>query len=234
MVLKEVFLTGGSGTLGSELIKNSELFGVNFVAPSSTKCNIVDEMSVYENLSIFTGDVVVHAAAATDVKGIENSPIDAMRINVQGTINMIENCFRFNKKLIHISTDYVFDGEKGDYLTSDLVNPVSKYAKTKTAAEFLVRTIEEFLIIRTSFFGYEFPYDKAAADQWSTKDYVDVIAPLIMEHLFTDERGIIHVGTQKTTTYEKALRRKSNVEKVYLKDIPFKIPRDISLITEAE
>ena len=58
--------------------------------------------------------------------------------------------------MIYISTDYVFDGEKGNYSIKDLVNPISKYAKTKTAAEFLVRTIEEFLIIRTSFLAMNF------------------------------------------------------------------------------
>ncbi len=232
MVLKEIFLTGGSGTLGTELIKNSEKFGVKFIAPSSSQCDITDRDSLYEHLSYFKGDLVIHAAADTDVTGVERNPINAMKINVSGTINLIDLCYRFGKKLIFISTDYVFDGRKGNYLTTDLVNPVSKYAKTKTAAEFLVRTVDEFLIIRTSFFGYDFPYDQAAADQWSTKDYVDVIAPLVLEQCLSGKTGIIHVGTQKSSTYEKATRRKPDVKKVYLKDIPFKIPPDISLIME--
>ena len=232
MVLEKVFLTGGSGTLGKELIKNSQGFGIEFIAPSSVECDITNLHSVYNNLSDFQGTVVVHAAAATDVKRIESNPLTAMKINVEGTINLIENCFRFNKKLIFISTDYVFDGEKGNYTTDDRVNPVSKYAKTKTAAEFLVRTMDECLVIRTSFFGHDFPYDKAAVDQWSTKDYVDVIAPLILERVLTNETGIIHVGTKKSTTYEKATRRKPDVEKVLLKNLGFAIPRDISLIVE--
>lgn len=229
MVLRDVFLTGGSGTLGAEMIKQSHKFGINFIAPTSSECNIVEYRSVYDNLAKFKGKVVVHCAAATDVKKIETNPIGAMYTNVCGTINLIQYCQHFEKKLIFISTDYVFDGEKGNYDTTDPVNPISKYAKTKTAAELLVRTIDNSLVIRTSFFGYDFPYDKAAADQWSTKDYVDVIAPLILERLNDNDSGIIHVGTDKTTTYEKATRRKPDVEKVLLHELGFKIPRDISL-----
>ena len=202
------------------------------MAPSSHECDIVDSSSVLENLRRFSGKTVVHAAAATDVKGIESSPINAMKINVQGTINLIESCFRFNKKLVFISTDYVFDGTKGDYIPKDLVNPISKYAKTKTAAEFLVRAMEEFLIIRTSFFGYDFPYDKAATDQLSTKDYIDVIAPLVLEQILSNKTGILHIGTQKTSTYEKAQRRKPDVQPVTLESLGFAIPRDISLIVD--
>lgn len=234
MVLKEVFLTGGSGTLGTELIKNSHNFDIKFIAPSSSECDITDPDSVLENLRQFGGKTVVHAAAATNVTGIENNSISAMKVNVYGTINLIENCFRFNKKLIFISTDYVFDGKKGNYVPEDLVNPLSKYAKTKTAAEFLIRTMEEYLVIRTSFFGYDFPYEKAATDQLSTKDYVDVIAPLVLEQIMSDKTGIVHVGTQKTSTYEKALRRKPDVQPVALKSLGFAIPRDISLIMESK
>ena len=57
-----------------------------------------------------------------------------------------------------------------------------------------------------------------------------MIAPLVIEQITTDKTGIVHIGTHKTSTYEKAVRRKPDVRKVYLKDIEFKIPPDISLI----
>ena len=229
MVLEDIFLTGGSGTLGTELIKQSHKFNIRFIAPSSKNCDITDEESVRENLMKFKGDVVLHAAAITDVKGVQAAPLEAIDINVLGTANIIKGCHQFNKKLVFISTDYVFDGETGNYDINDPINPLSKYAKTKAAAELLVRTIEEALVVRTSFFGYDFPYEKAAVDQWSSKDYVDVIAPLILEVLKKGKTGIVHVGTERTTTYEKASRRKPYVEGVYLRDIGFGIPRDISL-----
>jgi len=230
MVLEEVFLTGGSGTLGTELINQSHKFNIYFTAPSSKDCDIADEQSVYENLMNFQGDTVLHAAAKTDVKGVQASPMAAINVNVLGTINVIKACQQLDKKLVFISTDYVFDGEKGNYSVGDPINPISKYAKTKAAAELLVRCIDNSLIIRTSFFGHDFPYEKAAVDQWSSKDYVDIIAPLVLRTLKTTKTGIVHVGTERTTTYEKATRRKPQVEGVYLKDLGFGIPRDISLL----
>lgn len=229
MVLEEIFLTGGSGTLGTELIRQSHKFNISFTAPSSKDCDITDERAVHKSLVKFEGDIVLHAAAITDVKGVQTSPMAAIDINVLGTINLIKICQHLNKKLVFISTDYVFDGKKGNYKIGDPINPISKYAKTKSAAELLVRCIEETLVIRTSFFGYDFPYDKAAIDQWSSKDYVDVIAPLILKVLKKKKTGIVHIGTARTTTYEKAQRRKPLVEGVYLQDLGFQIPRDISL-----
>ena len=184
---------------------------------------------MYDNLRRFKGNTVVHAAALTDVKGIQTVPLQAIEVNVLGTINIIKSCQQLNKKLVFISTDYVFDGNKGNYNVTDPINPISKYAKTKAAAELLVRTIEESLVIRTSFFGYDFPYDKAAVDQWSSKDYVDIIAPLILKVLKKDKTGIVHIGTDRTSTYEKAKRRKPHVEKIFLHEIGFGILRDISL-----
>ena len=215
--------------MGAELIKQSHKFDINFIAPSSKDCDIIDEQSVYENLRSFKGNTVVHAAALTDVKEIQAQPMQAIDVNVLGTINIIKGCQQLNKKLVFVSTDYVFDGNKGNYVADDPVNPISKYAKTKAAAELLVRTVENSLVIRTSFFGYDFPYEKAAVDQWSSKDYVDVIAPLILKLLKKNKAGIAHVGTSRTTTYEKAKRRKPDVEKVFLHEIGFGIPRDISL-----
>ena len=229
MVLKKIFLTGGTGKLGTELIKKSRDFGIEFVSPSSSECDIRDLNSVLSNISNSECDVVLHSAALTDVKAIELDSIPACDVNIIGTLNIIKACLRFNKKLIFISTDYVFDGKVGQYKTSDPINPISKYAKTKAAAELMGRTIDTSLIIRTSFFGHNFPYDKAVADQWSTKDYVDVIAPLILKHLGGNNSGIVHIGTERDTTYNKAIRRKSTVEKIFLKDIDFKIPKDVSL-----
>jgi dTDP-4-dehydrorhamnose reductase len=229
VVLERIFLTGGSGTLGSEMINRSSEFGISFVSPSSNKCDITNYNDVREALSSFDGDIVVHAAAETDVTGIERSALRAIEVNVVGTINIIRCCQELNKRLVFISTDYVFDGLKGDYTPKDPINPISKYAKTKASAELLVRSLDDYLVIRTSFFGRQFPYDKAVADQWSTKDYVDIIAPLVLEAVTNKKTGILHIGTEKSTTYDKAKKRKPEVQKIYLKDINFSIPRDVSL-----
>ena len=172
--------------------------------------------------------MVLHAAALTNVREIEIDPIASYDINVCGTINVIKACERLNKRLVFISTDYVFDGEKGSYEVGDPLNPLSNYAKTKAAAELLVRTYKNSLVIRTSFFGYEFPYSAALVDQWSSKDYVDIIAPKILTAALENHRGIVHVGGERRSIYEIAKNRNKNVDKMLREDIDVAVPKDTS------
>ena len=229
MVLRKIFLTGGSGTLGSELIKISKGYDVEFVAPPSTYCDIRNPYQIHNHIQSSGCDVVVHSAAITDVKATENDPSLAWDVNVLGTINVLKSCKDLGKKLVFISTDYVFDGEKGNYTINDPINPLSKYAKTKAAAELVVRTYDNSLVIRTSFFGYEFPYEAAFVDQWSSKDYVDIIAPKVMGEILNNHEGIVHVGNKRRTIYDIASDRIESVKKISRKDIDFLVPKDTSL-----
>jgi dTDP-4-dehydrorhamnose reductase len=226
MVLRKIFLTGGSGTLGSELIKISKAYDVEFIAPASKYCDIRNPFEVRHHILNSKCDTIVHSAAITDVKATENDPSLAWDVNVLGTINVLKSCKDLGKKLVFISTDYVFDGEKGDYTIDDPINPLSKYAKTKAAAELVVRTYENSLVIRTSFFGYDFPYEAAFVDQWSSKDYVDVIAPKVLRETLSDKVGIVHTGNGRRTIYEIALDRMKKVKKIYRKEVKTLVPRD--------
>ena len=230
MVLRKIFLTGGSGTLGTELIKISKAHDVEFIAPASKYCDITNPYQIHNFLKASGDcDTVVHSAAITDVKATENDPSLAWDVNVLGTLNVLKSCKDLGKKLVFISTDYVFDGEKGNYTIDDPINPLSKYAKTKAASELLVRTYENSLVIRTSFFGYEFPYEAAFVDQWSSKDYVDIIAPKVLEEILSDKRGVIHVGSGRRTIYEIASDRKESIKKISRKEVGTYIPKDTSM-----
>jgi len=224
---KSFFITGGSGTLGRELQEVLTERNILFKAPSSRECNILDKDRL--ELLINNSDEVVHCAAATNVREIEKNPNNAYKVNVIGTINVIEACKKLNKKLIFISTDYVFDGNKGNYSTDDPINPLSKYAKTKAAAELLVRTYDNSLIIRTSFFGHYFPYEKAFTDQWSSKDYVDIIAPKIVDTIMLNKLGIAHVGSDRRSLFQIAYERNKFVKPAERIEVDFSVPRDTSL-----
>ena len=134
--------------------------------------------------------------------------------------------------MIFISTDYVFDGEKGNYSINDPINPLSKYAKTKAAAELAVRTYDNSLVIRTSFYGYQFPYEKAFVDQWTSKNYVDMIAPKVLDIIKSDKTGIAHIGFPRKSVYEIALERRKNVEPIFRSSIHFEVPCDTSFKEE--
>ena len=218
-------LTGGSGRLGRELVRLDS----SVLAPISTEFNLLDSRQMVDYLRDLDVDTIIHCAAYTNVVESEKNPDMAINTNIIGTINILNICKDKNIRLVYISTDYVFDGKKGDYDVDDCIGPVSNYAKTKAAAELVVRTYKKSLVIRTSFFGRDFPYEKAFVDQYSSKDYVDLQALRVLNAYSATKYGIIHVGTEKRSIYDIAKIRKPAVKRAYLKDSCIGIPKDTSL-----
>src|SRR5690606_22152297 len=96
----------------------------------------------------------------------EKDPLNGIETNIIGTANVVKLCMKHSLRLIYISTDYVFSGDKGDYKENEPVHPVNKYAWSKLGGECAVRMYDKALIVRTSFGANVFPYDKAFVDQW--------------------------------------------------------------------
>lgn len=226
----KILITGGSGTLGKELISLLKNTQHQVFFPSSLELNIFDYAACIDWFDKFRPQLVIHSAAYTDVKATEKNVARSIKSNVIGTCNIILACERHDIKLVHISTDHVFDGEKGNYTVNDPINPVTKYAKSKGAAELAARMYDKCLVIRTSFFTHTFPYEKAFEDQWSSKDYVDVIAPKVLEAALSQKVGIVHCVSARRTLFDIAKDRKPEVQPISRKDINFPTPKDTSLI----
>lgn len=226
----KILITGASGLLGSNLVcllkKNNEL-----LLPSSSVFNVVNSNSLFDyfnnNKSI---KLCVHCAALTNTQEAEVNALDFINVNIIGTINLLKECISRSIKFVYISTDYVFDGEKGNYATTDPINPIGNYAKTKASAELAVRCFPDALVIRTSFFDKQFPYKNAFCDIFTSKDYVDIIAPKIVDVILSKKNGIVHIGSKRRSVYEIAKTRDKNVIKSFSKDYKIKIPKDTSLI----
>ena len=230
--METILITGASGLLGKNLKKLINTEKYNILAPSSSTLNIRNYELVRQYFDKNNIDICIHCAAFKDVMDIEknaSSTIRSIDTNVIGTTNILFSCMQRNSKLVFISTDHVFDGTKGDYDIDEPINPLSKYAKTKAAAELVVRTYHNSLVIRTSFFDTFFPYDKAFVDQWSTKDYIDIMAPKILNECLSDKKGIVHVASFKKTLYDLAVERRKDVIKSSVKDVNFTVPIDTSL-----
>ena len=149
-------------------------------------------------------------------------------MNVVGTANVVYACRLYGVRLVYISTDYVFDGRRGQYSPDDAINPTNKYAMTKAAGEYIVRTYDSSLVIRTSFCERVFPYEKAFIDQYTSRDYIDIISPLILKEASSNKVGIIHVGTGRKSVYKLAKQRKSDVGILKISDVNFTVPADTS------
>jgi dTDP-4-dehydrorhamnose reductase len=105
-----------------------------------TSLGITDQKQVEELISSFKPDAVIHSAAMTNVDACELNKEDCWKTNVTAVQYLIDAIQKLNNKchLIHISTDFIFDGEKGNYTEEDEANPVSYYGKSKQEAEKLV------------------------------------------------------------------------------------------------
>lgn len=145
----KILITGSSGMLGSDLV---DILSRRHEVVTSGSLDIRDLEGVMELLRETRPDAVVHAAAFTDVDCAETERDTAYQVNVLGTRNIAAAASAVGSSILYISTDYVFDGEKGDgYLEFDEPNPLNFYGKTKYLGEVSVRQLSErFYIVRTS------------------------------------------------------------------------------------
>ena len=218
-------MTGGSGLLGTEIQK----LDTTIEAPTRDELDITDEQAVAEYVRACRPDVILHAAAVTDNRAIEADPQDAIAVNIKGTANIASACLGTRIRLVYLSTDYVYGGERGYYAESDEVLPTNLYAWTKLAGEASVRAVPNHLIVRTSFGSDRFPYPVAFSDKWSSKEYVDVIAPDILMAAASPLTGIVNIGGPRRTIYEYASLRNRDVQKIKRDDSVFESPADTSL-----
>jgi len=144
---------GFNGMLGSSLIKILSKNDNNLlITPTSDILDITDLSVVKKQICMNNPDIVINAAAYTDVDGCESNRDLAYEVNSIGPKNLAVACRQNNSKLIHISTDYVFNGEKNEpYNENDKTNPINVYGKTKLKGEKLIQeTFDNYLILRTS------------------------------------------------------------------------------------
>lgn len=228
----KLLLTGGSGRLGTEL----RALLPEIVAPSSAEMNLTDAAQVREVMERVRPDVIVHAAAYTNVGGAERERQACWNTNVLGTRHMAAAANAVSAKLVHISTDYVFSGEEGGYREEDTPGPVANYyALTKLVAEEAARAAERHLIIRTSFRPREFAYPVAFSDVFTGQDYVDIIAPEIaraVQHALDIGDAVLHIVTERKSVYDLARRRKPDVQEGTRAQAGVTLPGDVSLNTE--
>ncbi len=202
-----IVVTGHRGQLGQALLRSlahEELHGLDL-----PEADITDPASIIDTIGKFQPQVVIHAAAMTDVDGCERNPELAFRVNVLGTQNIALACTRCNAALLYVSTNEVFDGRLGRaYYEWDSPSPLSVYAHSKAAAEFYVRTLlQRFYIVRTAWLygqgGRNFVTKILAAadrpgplrvvtDEVSTPTYAIDLAQAIARLIRTGHFGFYH------------------------------------------
>ena len=148
----KILITGAAGQLGRTLEKEANGRGWEVLALPRGRMSITDPETVWQQLSRHRPEVVINAAAATRVDDLEGDPDLAISVNALGPRNLAVACRRLGIKLIHLSSDYVFDGTKaGPYLEWDSPNPLSVYGLSKLLGEEWVRQqCPDHFIVRTA------------------------------------------------------------------------------------
>jgi len=150
--MKRVLITGAGGQLGKEFVKVLSSKGIDFVALERKDLDIANFERVYKTLKEIKPSVIINCSAYTQVDLAETEILQAFSTNAIGPYNLAITCREINAKLIHYSTDYVFDGiKKGLYTEEDSPNPLNQYARSKLLGEELVKQVlEDYLILRVS------------------------------------------------------------------------------------
>ena len=144
-----IVITGAEGQLGKSL--QDVLIG-HEILPVDLPEHDITRLDIITTIAAFQPDVVIHAGALTDVDACELDPDSAYRVNALGTRNVAVACQRCDAPMVYISTDYVFDGAKGEpYLEFEEPSPINVYGRSKLAGERLVRDLlSRFYIVRTA------------------------------------------------------------------------------------
>jgi dTDP-4-dehydrorhamnose reductase len=227
MSQQTTIFTGGSGLLGSEFRK----IAPEFRFPDAETFDVTN----YSQMERYAMDCacrcIIHAAAFTSPPLIDKDPLKALEVNIIGTAHIVRLCMKLNVRLIYVCTDYVFSGDRGLYAETDPVSPVNKYAWSKLGGECAARLFDRALVIRTSFGPDRFPYDRAFADQWTSREPVSVIARKLKALADSELTGVIHVGGPRRTVleYARSLDGTRQVGSLSIKDVSFSVPVDTSL-----
>ncbi|MCC6253329.1 MAG: SDR family oxidoreductase, partial [Ignavibacteriaceae bacterium] len=147
LIKRRILVVGANGMLGQRVIEfYAPLNDVALLATSVeeksvfqkleyTQCDISNRNEIKNIVKDFCPDFIINAAAFTNVDLSETERELAWKINVKGVEYLSEAARILDSHLIHISTDYIFDGKSGPYLENDIPNPLGYYARTKLASE---------------------------------------------------------------------------------------------------
>jgi len=256
-----LLITGVSGQVGSQVFELSEYenHGIYFnnkpegMDEDILKLDIRERPETLSIIKEIKPDWIVHCAAATKIDWCETNREQTWGVNVTGTKNLVDAAKEVNSRFLYVSTDFVFDGKKGNYKETDKTEPINFYGTTKLEGELIVRSLQNFLIMRTSHVystssdnfvlwalgklksgRIECPYD------WiSSPTSAFELAEAILKAIKKELNGVYHsAGNEQISRYDFAKKiakvfsyDDSNVKQIELKDLNFvaKRPENTSL-----
>jgi dTDP-4-dehydrorhamnose reductase len=171
---QKMLITGASGLLGSnlayyfrdkyEILGLYETHEVSIDGTALEKCDLIDASEIRGVITKFSPHILIHCAGLANVDECEEDRATARETNVFATKNTVREILDKDVYLIYISTDAVYEGDKGNYSESDNINPQNYYGRTKYEGELEVSRKANSLVLRTNFFGWNVRKKKSLAE----------------------------------------------------------------------
>lgn len=220
--MAKLLVTGAGGMLGQAVASAAEKSSDQTLALGRDKLDITDAAAVTAAIDQFEPDAVINCAAWTNVDGAETEEAAATEINGAGAANVAASCAASGVRLVHVSTDYVFDGAATEpYLESGPVNPQSAYGRSKLAGEKAIEAAGgNYAIVRTAWLfgaggsnfvgtmlrlGGEREQIEVVTDQIGCPTWTGHLAPALIACAAAEQTGIFHaVGGGRCSWFELA------------------------------
>lgn len=211
--MNNILVTGSTGQLGSDVVKELLKRGYSILSPNRSEFNLCSEDSIRNYILNSNCEAIVHCAAYTQVDKAEDEKDLCIKINTTATKHIVKCAKILDIPMIYISTDYVFDGTKdGEYTENDETNPINIYGESKLAGEKYVQEIlDKYYIVRTSwvfningknFIETMLRLSKAnnqlsiVNDQIGSPTYTKDLSRLLVDMLETSKYGLYHATNE--------------------------------------
>jgi len=218
--MKPVIL--GNGILGKELAKQT---GWDILSRSVDGIELTDITTWAHKLLPY--DTIINCIAYTNT--YDNNKKLHWDVNYKAVVELMDYCNNHNKKLVHVSTDYVYTNSQSAQDEEGIpVHQATYYAYTKLLADgYIELKGKNYLILRGTHKPTPFPYEQAWINHLGNFDYIDVITDYYVKLIKNDAKGLFNVGTEFKSMYRLALETKPEVTPIYTNDI--RVPLDVSM-----
>jgi dTDP-4-dehydrorhamnose reductase len=212
----KIVLTGGSGRFGSILQKKYK--SNKLLYPSKEQLNILSTESVEKYLKKNKPKILIHLAGLSRPMRIHNNNISkSIDLNIIGTANIVKVCSKLKIKLIYFSTNYVYQGEKGNYKETDPVLPVNNYAWSKLGGESSVQMYKNSLILRVCMTEEPFIHKKAFSNVKTNFIFHKEVANILFKVL--NLKGVMNIGGKIQSPFNFGKKYNKNIIKALAKKI---------------
>ena len=210
----KIVVTGGSGRFGSILQKKYK--SNKLLYPSKEQLNILSTKSIEKYLQKTNPKILIHLAGLSRPMKIHDNNISkSIDLNIIGTANIVKVCSKLRIKLIYFSTNYVYQGKKGNYKETDPVLPVNNYAWSKLGGESSVQMYKNSLILRVCMTEEPFIHKKAFSNVKTNFIFHKEVADVLFKIL--NLKGILNIGGKIQSPFNFGKKYNKNIKKILAK-----------------